>query len=88
MLVNVVSKEIQVGHTVGREAFENSLQVLIVGGAGNENIVYVGVGLAENLVYQSLECLGSVPEVEGHLHKFKQSEGGGNRRLEYIRKGH
>ncbi len=51
-------------------AFENSLkvlEVLIVGGAGNENIVYVGIGgwyPTENLVHKSLECLGSVPEAD------------------------
>ncbi len=102
VLVNVVSKKFQTGHalvgfdnhTVGREAFKNSLQVLevlIVGGVGNENIVYVCVGWwypMENLVYKSLEYLGSVPEVKGHLDKFKQSEGGRNRSLGYIRWGH
>ena len=62
-----------------------------MGGAGNENIVYVGIGgwyPTENLVHKSLECLGSVPEAEWHLDKFKQSEGCGNRRLGYIRGGH
>ena len=51
--------------------------MLLVGGAGHENIVQVdeaAVEAPEHAVHQSLEGLGSVLEAERHSHKLPQTK--------------
>ena len=53
-------------------------------GAGNQNVVQVGVHkgkTTEDLVHKPLGC---IPQAKGHLEELKKSKGGGNGGLRYI----
>ena len=105
MLVNMMAEEVQLCNTeqalVGvdddpmrGESGENCSQVIKVlfwGGAGNENVVNVGVShwnSTEDLIYETLKHLSSVAESKWHLDRFKKSKWGGYSSLGNVGRGH
>ena len=102
MLVNMMAEEVQLCNTeqalVGvdddpmrGESGENCSQVIKVlfwGGAGNENVVNVGVSHWKDLIHETLKHLSSVAESKWHLDRFKKSKWGGYSSLGNVGRGH
>ena len=61
--------------------------VFLCNGAGDQNVVQVGVDkgeTTEDLVHKSLEGLGCIPQAKGHLQELKKSKGGGDGGLRNV----
>ena len=63
------------------------LFVFLFRGTGNEDIVNVHEASSENLVHETLECLTSITQTEGHAGKFKQAKRGSDehRQARWVR---
>ena len=69
------------------ENLTEMIPVFLWVGAGNQNVVQVGVHkgkTAEDLVHKPLKGLGCIPQAKGHLEELKKSKGGGDGGLRYI----
>ena len=54
------------------------IPVFLCSGAGNQNVVQVGIDkgeTTEDLVHKSLEGLGCITEAKGHLQELKSPKG-------------
>lgn len=81
MLVNMMAEEV----------CSQVIKVLFWGGAGNENVVNVGVGRwnsTEDLIHETLKCLGSIAESKWHFDEFKKSKWDGYSSLGNVGRGH
>ena len=105
MAINVVSQEVEgvgteqtfvgvdedsVGGHASKHCFQ-ILQVLVKGGAGNQDIINIhlcGWYTEQCLVHESLEGLGGIAESKWHLHELKQTKRSSHCSLGDVHRGH